>query len=54
MTNFCRKTLFHVISIYAISVLKLLSLPNGLASGTVYRASWTEYFSQTTYIDMWS
>jgi len=48
-----RKTLFNVISIYAISDLKLLSLPNGMASGTVFGASWTEYFSQTTYTDIW-
>jgi hypothetical protein len=36
LTTFSRRTLFHVINIYAISDLKQLSLPNGMASGTVY------------------
>jgi hypothetical protein len=39
--------------IYAISELKLFTLPNGMASETVYGAKWTEYFSQTTYTDIW-
>jgi hypothetical protein len=53
LATFSRKTPFNVISIYAISDLKLLFLPNGMASGMVYGASWTEYFSQTTYTDIW-
>jgi len=53
LTTFSRKTPFNVISICAISDLKLLSLPNDMASGTVYGASWTEYFSQTTYTNIW-
>jgi len=53
LTTFSRNTLFHVISIYAFSDLQLLSLPDGVASGTVYGASWTEYFSQNTYTDTW-